>query len=215
MTRATHVAAAHDRPSRRPAVRRSGAGPDAGAAIPPAPAAMLDLQRTAGNASVAALVAGEEPVVQRGLFDILGGLFGGAPALQQQASGLAGQGVQAGVGALSNAIGGPFGQILGGTGAGLAGVASNLVGGNTAAALGGLQGIGAGVATPFAQTGMNMLGGAIGGQAGGLVSGLGGAVGQGLTSIIQGGSPGQAGMGILGAAAPGLQEMAARFLGGI
>jgi hypothetical protein len=214
MTRATHVTAAHDRPSRRPAVRRSDTGPG-GASSPLGAAAMLDLQRTAGNASVAALVAGDGPVVQRGLFDMLGGLFGGAPALQQQAAGLAGRGVQAGVGALGGAIGGPFGELLGGTGAGLGGVASNLVGGNTAAALSGLQGVGAGVATPFAQTAMNMLGGAVGGQAGGLVSGLGGAVGQGLTSIIQGGNVGQAGMGVLSAAAPGLQQMAARFLGGI
>jgi hypothetical protein len=201
--------------SRRSRPARPGAQVDGAASSSYGQAAVLDLQRSAGNASVASLFADGGPVVQRGLFDILGGLLGGAPGLQQQAAGLAGQGVQAGVGALGQSIGGPFGQILGGTGSGLAGVASNLVGGNTGAALSGLQTVGAGVATPAAQAAMNMLGGAIGGQAGGLVSGLGGAVGQGLTSVIQGGSPGQAGMGVLSAAAPALQEMASKFLGGI
>lgn len=164
---------------------------------------------------MASVLAGHRPVVQRGLFDMLGGLLGGGGALQQQAAGLAGQGVQAGVGRLGTALGGPFGQLLAGTGAGLGSAASSLVGGNTRAALSGLQAVGTSVATPLAQTAMGTLGSAIGGPAGGLVSGLGGAVGQGLTSIISGGSPAQAGMGILGAAAPGLQDMASKFLGGI
>lgn len=173
--------------------------------------ALLELQRSAGNASVSALVS-EQPTVQRGLFDMLGGLLGGGGGLQQQAAGLAGRGVEAGAGALGARLGGPFGGMLAGAGGGLAGAATSLVGGDTAGALGGLQAVGTSLADPFAQTATSMLGSAIGGQAGGLVSGLGGAVGQGLTSVIQGGSPAQAGMGLLGAAAPGLSEMAGKFL---
>ena len=48
-----------------------------------------------------------------------------------------------------------------------------------------------------------------------MIGGLGGAVGQGLGSVMSGGSIGQAGMGILGAAAPALQQMAGKFLSGI
>ena len=137
--------------------------------------AVLHLQRAVGNRGVASLMRSGTPTVQRGLFDMLGGLLGGG-------------------------------------GSGLGGVASSLAGGNTSGALAGLQGVGAGAAAPLAQSGMGMLGNAIGGPAGGLVGGLGGAVGQGLTSVISGGSPAQAGMGVLGAAIPGLRQMAGSFL---
>ena len=94
-------------------------------------------------------------------------------------------------------------------------MASQFVSGDTAGALGGLQGIGAGAAGPFAETAMGMLGGALGGQAGGLASGLGAPIGQGLSSIISGGNAGQAGMGVLNAAAPALRDVASSFLGRI
>lgn len=174
---------------------------------------VLSLQRSAGNAAVAPLL-GSAPTVQRGLFDMLGGMLGGGD-LRQQAAGIAGQGVQAGVGALAGKIGGPFGEILGGAGSGLAGAAGSLISGNSGAALETLRQTGMAAAGPAAQTGLGMLGGAVGGQAGQLIGGLGPSVGQGLSSIISGGSPGEAGMGILNAAGPGLMGLASRFLGGI
>ena len=224
MTRTRQTIEVRERRRRRSQADRAGSSPERGlgralvardtrALSGPA---VLQLQREAGNTSVASLVADERPTVQLGLFDMLGSLLGGGAApVQQQAAGLAGQGVQAGVGALGSSMGGPFGQILAGSAPGLAGAASNLIGGNTAGALSGLQTVGASAAGPLGQTAMGMLGNAIGGQAGGLVGGLGGAVGQGLSSIISGGGVGQAGMGILNAAAPALQQMAGKFLGGI
>lgn len=205
-THTRHSPKTHERPTRRPQSIRSA---------PQHAPALQHLQATAGNASVASLLANGEPTVQRGLFDVLGGLLGGGGPGREQLAGLAGQGVQAGAGALGSALGGPFGGLLSGAGAGLGGAASNLMMGNPAAALSGLQGVGAGVAGPAAETAMGMLGGAMGGQAGGLVSGLGSSVGQGLSSIISGGSPAQAGMGVLNAAAPALQDLASKFLRGI
>jgi hypothetical protein len=110
-------------------------------------------------------------------------------------------------------IGGSLGQTIGGAGAGLANAASSLIGGDTRGALSTLQQTGAATAAPLAQQGLGMLGGAIGGQAGGLISSLGGSVGQGLSSIISGGNPLQAGMGVIQAAAPQLMQMASGFLG--
>jgi hypothetical protein len=206
-TQTRHSPQAHERSRRRPQPIRSG---------PPASQAVLRLHGTAGNAGVATLLTGGEPTVQRGMFDMLGGLLGGGGGgLRENLAGLAGRGIEAGAGALGSKIGGPFGGLLSGTGAGLGGAASNLVMGNTASALSGLQGVGTSVAGPAAESAMGMLGGAIGSPAGGVVSGLGTSVGQGLSSIISGGSPAQAGMGVLNAAAPGLQSLAARFLGGI
>jgi hypothetical protein len=178
---------------------------------------VLELQRSAGNRTVASLMdptGRPGPVVQRGFFDALGGLLASS-GLQQQAAGLASQGVQTGVQSIASHVGGPLGGILGGAGAGLGGAASSLVSGDVAGALSGLQATGATAAVPFGQAGMGMLGNAIGGQAGSFVGGLGGAVGQGLSSVISGGSVGQAGMGILNTAAPGLLSMAGRFLGGL
>jgi hypothetical protein len=175
---------------------------------------VLSLQRSAGNAAVAPLLVSAPPTVQRGLFDMLGGMLGGGD-LRQQAAGIAGQGVQAGVGALAGRIGGPFGEILGGAGSGLAGAAGSLISGNSGAALDTLRQTGMAAAGPAAQTGLGMLGGAVGGQAGQFIGGLGPSVGQGLSSIISGGSPGEAGMGVLNAASPGLMGLASRFLGGI
>jgi len=178
---------------------------------------VLQLQRSAGNARVASVLGGGggQPVVQRGLFDVLGGLLGGGGGLRSQGAQLAGQGVTAGIGALGGSLGGPLGGLLQGTGGALGDVASQFVSGNTGAALSGLQSVGTGVATPLAETTMGMLGNALGGQAGGFVSGLGAPIGQGLSSIISGGNVGQAGMGVLSAAAPGLRDLASKFLGGI
>jgi hypothetical protein len=210
--RMRHSVETRGRPRRRPVTP----APNHGRGLDTRTEGVLQLQSRAGNARVASVLGDRPPVVQRGLFDMLGGLLGGGVGgLRSQGAALAGQGVQAGIGALGSSLGGPFGALLGGTGAGLGGAASQLVAGNTAGALSGLQGVGAGVAGPFAETAMGMLGGGIGGQAGGFLSGLGAPVGQGLSSIISGGSPAQAGMGVLGAAAPGLKDMASSFLGGI
>jgi hypothetical protein len=206
-----HSVETRERPRRRPVAP----APDHGRGVDARAEGVLQLQRRAGNARVASVLADRRPVVQRGLFDMLGGLLGGGGGLRDQGAALAGQGVQAGIGALGSSLGGPFGALLGGTGAGLGGAASQLVSGNTAAALSGLQGVGTGVAGPLAETAMGMLGTGVGGQAGGFLSGLGAPVGQGLSSIISGGSPAQAGMGVLDAAAPGLRQMASSFLGGI
>ncbi len=176
------------------------------------PEALVHLQRTSGNQAVASLVERGNPPVQRGLFDLLGGLLGAGGT---SAGALAGQGAQAGAQQLGGMIGGPFGQILSNASGGLGGAAISLVGGDTAGALSGLRTTGAEAAGPLAQSGLGMLGNVIGGQAGGLVGGLGGAVGQGLSSVVMGGSPAQAASGVLGAATPGLMDMASRFLGGI
>lgn len=199
----THTATTHTR-------RRGSNGRNGGARSPaPKHDALMRLQKGAGNRAVATLVA-PGPVVQRGLFDMLGNLLG--DDVRSQAAGLAGRGVGAGVERLSGMIGGPFGQILGGSGQGLAGAAESLVGGDTGAALRGLQTTGAAAAGPLAQSGMGLLGGALGGPAGGLVGGLGSSVGQGLGSVIMGGSPLEAGRGVAGAATPGLLDLLRRFL---
>lgn len=169
---------------------------------------LLGLQRSAGNGAVAAAMG--RVTVQRGLFDSLGGLFGGGGA-----GGMANQGAQAGMGALGGAVGGPFGGLLGGMGGGMGGVAQNLAGGNFGGALGGLQGVGAGAAGGLGGMGMGALGGAVGGPFGGLLSGMGGAVGGGLSSMVMGGSPEQAGMGVLGAGAPGIMSLISSLLGGL
>lgn len=173
---------------------------------------VMHLQRTAGNASVSEML-GARPVVQRGLFDMLGGMLGGAGGLRQQAASLGGQGVQAGIGALSSMIGGPFGSALGGMAPGLSSAASSLIGGDTRGALGALQSTGASAAAPLAQSGMGMLGNAVGGQAGGFLSSMGAPIGQGLSSVISGGNPVQAGMGVAQAAAPGLLQMGRGLFG--
>lgn len=198
--------------ARAAAPRREGT---AGGARSVGPAAVLHLQSTAGNGGVTSLVRGEPRVVQRGLFDALGNIFGGGGDVRQQLAGVAGNAAQSGLGALSSTIGGPFGEILGGAAPGLSSAASSFVGGDMAGALGALQSTGAAAAGPAAQTAMGMFGNAIGGQAGSFVGGLGSSVGQGLSSIISGGNPAQAGMGVLNAAQPGLMQMASRFLGGI
>jgi hypothetical protein len=204
----------HPHPNRG-SLRRSPGPTTVGPAHPLDTRAILGLQRSAGNRSVTSML-GHRPVpVQRGLFDMLGGLLGGGGGgLRQQAAGLAGQGVQAGIGALAGKLGGPFGQILQGAGSGLAGAASSLVGGDTGGALATLRETGMAAAMPAAQAGMGMLGGAIGGQAGQVVGGLGESVGQGLSSVIGGGSPAAAGMGVVQAAQPGVMGLLSRFLGG-
>ena len=206
-----HSVQTHERRRRR----AETPGSEHGRRHHPSVEGVLRLQRSAGNARVASVLGDGQPVVQRGLFDVLGGLLGGGAGLRSQGAQLAGQGVQAGIGALGGSLGGPLGDLLKGTGAGLGGVASQFVSGNTGAALSGLQGLGATSAGPFAETALGMLGGQLGGQAGGFLSGLGAPVGQGLSSIISGGSPGQAGMGVLNAAAPGLRDLASSFLGRI
>ncbi|MFN2588678.1 MAG: hypothetical protein ABR613_11250 [Actinomycetota bacterium] len=202
--------------ARSAAPRREGRAPGGGAARV-GPAAVLHLQSTAGNGGVTSLVRGEPRVVQRGLFDALGNLFGGAGGggLQQQLAGLAGSAAQSGLGSLSQTIGGPFGEILGGAAPGLSSAASSFVGGDVSGALSTLQSTGSAAAGPAAQTAMGMLGNAIGGSAGSLVGGLGSSVGEGLSSVISGGNVAQAGMGVLNAAQPGLMGLASRFLGGI
>jgi hypothetical protein len=170
---------------------------------------VMRLQESAGNRAVTSLVA-PGPVVQRGLFDMVGNLLGDDP--RRQAAALAGRGVASGVESLGGMVGGPFGQILGGSGQGLAGAAQSLVSGDTGGALSGLQSTGAAAAQPLAQSGMGLLGGMLGGPLGGLVGGMGSSVGEGLTSVITGGSPVEAGRGVADAAAPGLLALLRRFL---
>lgn len=167
--------------------------------------AVMTLQKGAGNQAVSSLMAAPGPVVQRGLFDMLGNVLGGD--VRSQGASLAARGVQAGAERLGGMIGGPFGGILAGSGQGLAGAAQSFVSGDTGAALRGLQTTGAAAAGPLAQSGMNLLGGALGGPIGGLVGGLGSSVGQGLSSVVMGGNALEAGRGVAGAAAPGLLEL--------
>lgn len=195
--------------------RARAAAPRREAAPRVGPAAVLHLQSTAGNAGVASLVGREPRVVQRGLFDALGNIFGGGGGIREQLAGVAGSAAQSGLGSLSRTIGGPFGEILAGAAPGLSSAASSFVGGDASGALRTLQATGSAAAGPAAQTGFGMLGNAIGGSAGSFVGGLGSSVGEGLSSVISGGNVGQAGVGVLNAAQPGLMAMASRFLGGI